>query len=150
MYSGSWRLLPTPARKAQAAKLIRMRFVLLASVMLCLCGMAPGAKKPDMQILECRARRVEAGKIAVDGRIRNTGAKPLKGLVVFFDFLSSENEPLTTEKIEVGGEALDPGEESSFHAETMNPPGAVSYRLRATDSAERQLRIANSGPFVIE
>ena len=42
------------------------------------------------------------------------------------------------------------GEETTFHAVTMNPPGSIRYRLRAFDGADRELRIGNSGPFTIE
>jgi hypothetical protein len=106
-------------------------------------------RRPEVQVIEAKARRVEEGKIAVDGRVK-VGDKPLKGLVIVFDFLSSEGETLTSQKITADEDQLDPGEESSFHAATMNPPGAIRFRLRAFDSSDRQLRIGNAGPFVIE
>lgn len=118
--------------------------------MLFLCVLAHAAKRPDVQIVESRARRVEAGKVAVDGSARVTAAKPLKGLIIIFDFLSSEGETLTSQKIKVAEDAIGPGEESPFHAETMNPPGAVRIRVRAVDGAEQDLRVANGGPFAIE
>src|ERR1035437_1120812 len=50
------------------------------------------AKKPaDVQILETKAVR-EAAKISVDGKVRVTGEKPLRGLVIVFDFRSPEKE----------------------------------------------------------
>jgi hypothetical protein len=96
------------------------------------------------------ARRGSTGKIAVDGRIKITGSKPVKGLILIFDFISSEGETLTSQNIQAGEDVLDPGEESSFHGETMNPPGAVRYRLRAMLSDDRELRLGNAGPFPIE
>jgi len=127
-----------------------MKFMCLVTAMLSLCVPVHAAKKPDVQILESRARRVEAGKVAVDGSVRITAGKPVKGLVIVFDFLSSEGETLTSQKTRVADGALEPGAESSFHAETMNPPGAVRFRLRAVDGAEQDLRVANAGPFAIE
>jgi hypothetical protein len=32
----------------------------------------------------------------------------------------------------------------------MSPRGAVRYRLRAFDGADRELRVGNPGPFTIE
>jgi hypothetical protein len=47
-------------------------------------------------------------------------------------------------------DVVDRGEESAFHAATMNPPGSVRFRMRAFDGADRELRLGNSGPFTIE
>jgi len=124
-----------------------MKFVAL---LLCLFTLAAAQRRPEVQVLEARARRVEEGKIAVDGRVKVTGEKPVKGLVIVFDFLSTEGETLTSQKIQVEDDVLDRGEESSFHAATLNPPGSVRFRLRAYDSADRELRLGNSGPYTIE
>jgi len=123
-----------------------MKFLAL---ILCVCALAVAQRRPDVQVIEAKAHRIEDGKIALDGRVK-VGDKPLKGLVIIFDFLSSEGETLTSQKIAADEDELDRGEESSFHAVTMNPPGAIRIRLRAFDSADRQLRIGNAGPFVIE
>lgn len=126
-----------------------MRLLRLAVAIAFLCALAPAQRRTDVQVLEAKVRRVEDGKLAIDGRVK-IGQKPLKGLVLVFDFVSSEDDPLTTEKIEVDNEELDAGEETSFHGTTMNPPGAVRYSMRAFDTADRQLRIGNAGPFTIE
>ena len=127
-----------------------MRSICVVTAILFLGVLAHAAKKPDVQVLESRARRVDAGKIAVDGTVRVTAAKPVKGLILVFDFLSSEGETLTSQKIQVAEDAIGPGAEPPFHAETMNPPGAVRFRVRAVDGAEQDLRVANGGPFAIE
>lgn len=126
-----------------------MRLFSLVLATLCLCALATAQKKSDVEVLDTKVRRVDEGRLALDGRVK-IGQKPLKGLILVFDFFSSENDPLTTEKIEVDNEGLEAGEETSFHGTTMNPPGAVRYRLRAFDIADRQLRIGNAGPFTIE
>jgi len=126
-----------------------MKFLCLAPILLCLGAPAIAQKRADVHVLEVRARRVEEGKIAVDGRVK-VGDKPLRGLVIVFDFLSADGDPLTSQKVDVDDDVLARGEETTFHAVTMNPPGSIRYRLRAFDGADRELRIGNSGPFTIE
>jgi hypothetical protein len=122
----------------------------IVALLLCLCTLAAAQRRPDVQVVEAKARRVEEGKITVDGRVKVTGEKPVKGLVIVFDFLSTEGETLTSQKVQVDEGVLDRGEESTFRGATMNPPGAVRFRMRAFDSADRELRLGNSGPFTIE
>jgi hypothetical protein len=122
----------------------------LLALALCLCTIAVAQRRADVQVLEAKARRVEEGKIAADGRVKVSGGKPLRGLVLVFDFLSSEGDTLTSQKISVDDETLDRGEELPFHVTTMNPPGSVRFQMRAFDSAGRELRVGNSGPFIIE
>lgn len=113
-------------------------------------GSAQKAKKaPDIEVLDAKARRGE-DKIALDGKIRITAEKPLKGLVLAFDFLSASGDVLTTQKQEISDETLDRNEEPSFHSELLNPPGAIKFRIRAFDITERELRSGNAGPFTIE
>ena len=100
-------------------------------------------------MIEAKARRVEEGRISFDGRVK-VGDKPVKGLVLVFEFMSADGDPLTSQKVEVDDDVLQRGEETSFHAATNNPPGAVRYRMRAFDGADRELRLGNSGPFIIE
>ncbi len=126
-----------------------MKFLCLAPILLCLGAPAIAQKRADVHVLEVRARRVEEGRIAVDGRVK-VGDKPLRGLVIVFDFLSADGDPLTSQKVDVDDDVLARGEETTFHAVTMNPPGSIRYRLRAFDGADRELRIGNSGPFTIE
>lgn len=119
-------------------------------VALAIVGSAQKAKKaPDVEIIEAKSRRTEE-KIAFDGKVRVTAEKPLKGLVLEFAFLSNSGDALTTQKIEVSDDTLDKGDETAFHAETNNPPGAIKYTIRAFDRNERELRTGNPGPFVIE
>jgi hypothetical protein len=127
-----------------------MRLILAACLGLTLCAVAAAQRKPDVQVLECHARRVEEGRVSVDARVKVTSGKPLKGLVIFFDFLSSEGDPLISSKVEADEDELRPGDESSFHAATINPPGAIRFKVHAQDGAGRDLRIGNAGPYTIE
>jgi hypothetical protein len=136
--------------EAEHGTLVLMRFLATVCAVFCFCGFALAQRRPDVQVVEAKARRVEEGRIAVDGRVKVTGEKPVKGLVIVFDFLSTEGETLTSQKVQVEDGVVDRGEESTFHAATLNPPGAVRFRLRAFDAADRELRLGNNGPFTIE
>jgi hypothetical protein len=128
---------------------ISMKHLTLICLLLCVAPLTFAQRHSDVQILESRARRVEEGRVSVDGRVR-IGAKPIKGLVLVFDFISADGDPLTSQKVEVDDDVLARGEESTFHAATNNPPGAVRYQLRAFDGADRELRVGNPGPYTIE
>jgi len=106
-------------------------------------------KPADVRVLETRARR-EENKITVDGKVRVTGEKPLRGLVVIFDFRSPEREVVTTQKTTVEEDTLENGREGSYHVEMADAARAVSYTIRAFDFHEKELRAENTGPFPIE
>jgi hypothetical protein len=119
---------------------------------LCLTSLGANQKqkKPaDVTVLEARARRGD-GKILVDGRVRVTAQKQMRGLVIVFDLLSPENGVMASEKTVVEEDWIQPGEERSYHAETSDPVRAVRYRIRAFDNGDRDLRAENTGPFPIE
>lgn len=127
-----------------------MRFLAAASLLVLGGAMALAQKGHDVEILEAKARRVEEGRLSVDGRIRVTGRKSVNGLALTFDFLTSDGELLSSEKAAVEEDVINRGEESAFHAEAQNPPGSVRFKIRAFDGSGRQLRVGNDGPFVID
>jgi hypothetical protein len=139
LYSGSDKLTP-------------VRFFLLAAVILSLCATAAGQrkKKPaDVEVVETRAHRVD-DKITLDGRVRFTGERPAHGLVIVFDFLSAELEVVTSQKTQVADDVVRAGREASYQTVLVDPVRAISYRVRALDAAERDLNVANPGPYPIE
>ena len=125
----------------------------LAITLLLLSAGAPAQQKqkkaPDVQVMEIKARR-EEGKITVDGSVKITGEKPLRGLVMVFDFRSPEHAVITSQKITVDDGLLENSRESSYHAEMADAARAVTYTVRAFDVHEKELRVANTGPFSIE
>ena len=137
---------PHASQAPNSAKLTLMRLLVLLFLALSLWGQ----KKPEVEMLDIKGRRIEEGKVAVDGRVRVSAEKAIHKLTVVFDFFSADDAPLTSLKAEVDDDVVEPGEESSFHAVTMNPPGAVKFKLRAFNSADKQLRAANIGPYIIE
>jgi hypothetical protein len=128
---------------------MRRAVFLTVILVLSLTGADKKKKPPDVTVVECNGRRA-AGRITFDGRVRNTGEKTINGLVLLFDFLSSDKVILTTLKGPTEDEVLESGGESSFHLESDAPPRAVRYQLNAVDRGGRDLRIANAGPFAIE
>jgi hypothetical protein len=125
-----------------------MRYLAAASLLFLVGSLALAQKTHDVDVLEVKARRVEEGRLSVDGRVRV--GKALKGLTLTFDFLTSDGELLSSQKAAVEDDELKRGEESAFHAETENPPGSVRFKIRAYDGSNRQLRVGNDGPFVID
>jgi hypothetical protein len=106
-------------------------------------------KPPDLEVLEATAHRGE-DKISVDGRVRNSGEKPIKSLTLMFNFLAPGKEAIATEKGEIDEELLEHGKVASFHMEANAPPRAVQFEISAQDGSGRELRVANTGPFAIE
>jgi hypothetical protein len=123
--------------------------LLLAILGLSLAGADKKKKPADLTIIESTARR-NSGIIALDGRVRNTGEKPIRGLILLFDFMAPGKQVISTEKGPVEDEEIEPGQESSFHLETNAPPRAVHYHLNAVDHSGRDLRVENAGPFAID
>jgi hypothetical protein len=81
--------------------------------------------------------------------VKITGEK-LHGLILAFDFLDHGNNVLSTQQTEISDDVVDKGETPAFQAETLNPPGSIKFRVRAYDTGEKELRVANGGPFIIE
>jgi hypothetical protein len=106
-------------------------------------------KKVDVQVLETKAVR-DGPNITVDGRVRVATDKGVHGLVIVFDFRSPEKAVITSQTTVVDDGNMELGKEGSFHAEMADSVRAVSYVVRATDMHERELHVANAGPFPIE
>jgi len=129
-----------------------MRFLCGLLLAVCLLSAASAQKQkkpPDVQIVETKAVR-DSSKITVDGRVKVTGEKPLRGLVIYFDFRSPEKEVVTSQKTVIQDDTMDVGKEGAYHAEMVDAVRAVAYTIRAFDMHEKELRVANPGPFVVE
>ncbi|HEY1339253.1 MAG TPA: hypothetical protein VGF59_17190 [Bryobacteraceae bacterium] len=118
----------------------------------CLASPAQNKKKtkpPEVTVVETKAHRDES-LVKLDGRVRVTAEKPLHGLVVVFDFISPEDAVITSQKNTIDDQMLQTDYEGAFHVEARDPVRAVRYKIRAFDVGEKELRVANDGPFVIE
>jgi len=113
-------------------------------------GAQQKAKKgADVQIMETKAVR-GINKISVDGKVRVSGEKSLRGLVIFFDFRSPEKEVITSQKAVINEDTMEAGQEGVFHSEMADSARAVRYTIRAFDNHEKELRVANPGPYPVE
>ena len=124
------------------------------SVVLCLALSAVSAqqktaKSADVRILETKAVR-ETSTISVDGRVSVISEKPLRGLVLIFDFRSPEKAVITSQRAIIDDGPLESGHEGAFHSEMADSARAVRYTVRAFDTHEKELRVANPGPYPIE
>jgi len=129
-----------------------MKVLTILSLFLALFAAAAqqkGKKPADVQILETKAVR-DGAKIKVDGKIRVTGEKSLHGLVIVFDFRSPEKEVVTSQKAVIDEETMETGREGVFRSEMADSARAVRYTLRAFDMHEKELRVANPGPYPVE
>ena len=128
-----------------------MKVLTILSLFLALFAAAAqkGKKPADVQILETKAVR-DGAKIKVDGKVRVTGEKPLHGLVIVFDFRSPEKEVVTSQKAVIDEETMETGREGVFRSEMADSARAVRYTLRAFDMHEKELRVANPGPYPVE
>lgn len=107
-------------------------------------------KPPDIVVVETTARR-DNGRVALDGKVRNAGERPIERLVLYFDFTAPGGGVVTRPKTQLETEVLQPGEEAEYHTEMVDPVRAVEFRVSlAQDSKKRDLRIANPGPFPVE
>ena len=106
-------------------------------------------KAADVQVVESKAVR-DGANITVDGKVKITGEKVLRGLVIVFDFRSPEKAVITTQKTIVDEGSMEKGKEGVFHAEMVDSVRAVSYVVRAFDMHEKELHVSNAGPYPIE
>ncbi len=129
-----------------------MKVLLLLLAALALPGLGSAQRKqkpPEVEVLEAKARR-EGDRILVDGRLRVSAEKPLRGVVVIFDLMAPESNVVGTQKAVLDDQLVRPGEERSWHSETSEHVRAVRFRIRASDAGDRELRVGNAGPFPIE
>ena len=120
-------------------------FLLLLGSLLC----APGQKsKFELEVVTAEVHR-ENDQIAVDGTLKNIGEKPLEGVQVIIDFLSSDKRTVTKRKGLLDTPLLAAGEEASFRFAMADDPRAVLVRIEAADRNSFELRVSNSGPFPV-
>ena len=109
-------------------------------------------QKPKPAIVELQNLKValHGSEIDIDGSLRNSGERTIEKLVLSFHFFDTEHQPVSTLKMEVDEETIDPGEDTEIHAAANEPPRAVSMEVTAADRGERDLKVINAGPYRIE
>ena len=73
-----------------------------------------------------------------------------QGLLIWVRVRSPEKEVVTTQNTVVSEDTLEKGREGAYHAEMVDAVRAVKYTIRAFDIHEKELSVANAGPFVVE
>lgn len=117
-----------------------------------LCFAAPQQRKPappEVAILEVVAHRSER-VVTIDGRMRNSGGRPLEGLQLVLDFVTSDGKVITRQRGAIEPEWLEPGEQAEFRWQMRDHARAVSFLVRAVDRRGNELPVKNPGPHYIE
>ncbi len=122
--------------------------LLLAAASLCVQAADNKKKPPDIQIVEINAVR-DSDQVSLDGRIRVTSLKPMKKLVISFEFLADGKKIVSTKQMRADEERLLPGDETTFNVQTECPPKAFEFRITASSNGGVQLTVENPGPFPI-
>ena len=128
---------------------MRSALALFLGLATLLCGAAPKRKPPDVEVLEVKCQRNE-GRVTVDGTVRNSGRKAIANLNLLFDFLTTDDQVVTTRRHGYKDEVLEPGQELGFQLYFADPVRAVTFSMRAESKDGRELRLGNAGPFPIE
>jgi hypothetical protein len=106
-------------------------------------------KGPEVEVLEISAH-VESGRVAIDGRLKNTAERPIRKLNVIFEVLDSDGKVLTRQQGPIDEPVLEAGDEAALQMQMHYHARAVNFRVLAEDGSGRELRLANAGPFAIE
>lgn len=106
-------------------------------------------KIPELEVVSATAHRVPQG-IELDGKVKNTSIKPLRGLTLYFNFYADEKKPLTTQNAPIDEGVLEPGQEAIYRFAMRDVPRAVSFTIDAMDHDQRELGVTNLGPFPLE
>jgi len=123
--------------------------VALASLLCLLAQKRKSPKPPEVQVVEVMARRSE-GVVTIDGRVRNCGLKPIRGLTLLFSMKAPGGQTVTTKKGAIEEELLEPNQESEFHWAMKDPVRAVEFQIEAVDSSTRELMVDKPGPYPVE
>ena len=106
-------------------------------------------KPPDLTILQVSCRRAD-GEIILDGRVQNTGEKPLQNVDLLIDFRATGKQVLTTKRGPVESELLTPQAEADFHLRINDYARAIEIFFNAEEKDRRDLRVDKTGPYAIE
>ena len=124
----------------------------VAFALLCAAVAADKKQKSKPAVVELQAFKVVLGgsQIDIDGTVHNSGERTIEKLVLSFHFFDTQHQPVSTLKLEVDDETIDPGEDAGRHAAEHQPPRAVSLEVTASGRGEKELKVINPGPYQIE
>jgi hypothetical protein len=103
------------------------------------------------EIVEIAVRRVAGERlIAIEGRVRNSGEKPIKGLTLVFSILGPNGQEVSRQRGKIDEGVLDPGDESEFHWQMNDHARAVEVLVKAVGSNDFDVAVRKAGPYAIE
>lgn len=104
---------------------------------------------PDAAIETIEVRR-DGDTVLLDGKVKNTGIRPIHGMVLHFEFFAPNSKSLTIMNGPVDSAVIEPGDEGEFRLQVRYPTSAVELKLEAFDKDHRDLNLAQNGPYRIE
>jgi hypothetical protein len=127
-----------------------MKWVLLLLAVACLCVQAADNKKKpaDIQVVEINAVRA-SDQVSLDGRVRVTSLKPVKRLIIQFDYLADGKKIVSSKRMNADEDELQTGDETAFNVQSECPPKAFEFVVKAYRGNGDILTVENPGPFPI-
>ncbi|MEZ5351767.1 MAG: FxLYD domain-containing protein [Bryobacteraceae bacterium] len=104
---------------------------------------------PDLAITSLKIER-EDKVVSIEGVVKNISGKPIRGVILFFEFLEFNGRMISRMKTEATEHVLEDGEEVEFLAQTPDQVRAVDIRVDAEDKSARYLIPDKPGPHRIE
>jgi hypothetical protein len=111
-------------------------------------GVKPGIA--DLPEIAIHRSSDEPVTISVEGRVRNTGGKPIRGLTLVFHLLAPGGEEVTRQRGKIDEDSLGPGEESEFHWQMPDHARAVEVLITAQGANTFEVKVNQPGPYAIE
>ena len=107
------------------------------------------ARSLEVEVLELNVARAD-DKLNVEGRVRNSGERPIRKLVLVFHFLAPGRETIARGRGPAEEEILEPGQEHEFQYHLVDHARAVWVVLSAEDGSGGEPRVVKPGPYPIE
>jgi len=101
-----------------------------------------------LEVVELRAAR-EAGRITLDGEVRNSGTRPLTKVTLLFDLLDADRKTISRRRGPIEEAVLEPGDSSEFHFYVPDQARAVEVLVGA-EQRGLETEVVKPGPFAIE
>jgi hypothetical protein len=136
---------------------ITRRYALGLVPLLAAAAAAAGKKKTEKlapgiaEIVEITVRRVAGERlIAIEGRVRNAGEKPIKGLTLVFSILGPNGQEVSRQRGTLDEGTFEPGAESEFYWQMKDHARAVEILVKAVGGNDFDVAVRNAGPYAIE
>jgi hypothetical protein len=115
-------------------------------------SLSAAREKPKPAKVELKDVKItlDGPHVNIDGIVHNAGERSIEKLVLSFHFFDTDHQPVTTLKLDVEDESIDPGEDAEIHAAANEPPRSISVEVTATAHGEKELTVINPGPYQIE